>query len=102
MVCTNKWILAQKLRIPKRQFTDQMKLKKKKDQTVDASVLLRRGNKILKGGNMETQCGAETKGKAIQKLPHLEIHPIYRHQTQTLLWMPRSACLQESGIAARA
>jgi hypothetical protein len=27
-----------------------MKLKKKEDQSVDASVLLRRGNKILTGG----------------------------------------------------
>jgi hypothetical protein len=40
-------------------------------------VLLRRGNKILTGGNMETKCGAETAGKAIQRLPHLRIHPIY-------------------------
>jgi hypothetical protein len=30
---TDKWILAQKLRIPKIQFTDHMKLKKKKDQS---------------------------------------------------------------------
>jgi hypothetical protein len=69
-----------------------MKLKKKEDQTVDASVFLRRGNKILMGGNMETKCGAETKGKAIQRLLYLVIHPIYIHQTQTLLWMSRSAC----------
>jgi hypothetical protein len=27
-----------------------MKVKKKEDQSVDASVLLRRGNKIIKGG----------------------------------------------------
>jgi hypothetical protein len=40
----NKWILAQKLRITKIQFTDHMKLKKKKDQSVDTLVLLRRGN----------------------------------------------------------
>ena len=57
--------------IPKIQFTDHMKLKKKKDQNVDASVLLRRVNKILTGGNMETKCGAETEGKAIQRLSHL-------------------------------
>jgi hypothetical protein len=24
--------------------------------------------------------------------PTVGIHPIYSHQTQTLLWMPRSAC----------
>jgi hypothetical protein len=42
------------------QFTDHMKLKKLDDQSMGASVLLRRGNKILKGGNMETKCGVET------------------------------------------
>jgi hypothetical protein len=53
-----------------------MKLKKKENQSVDASVLLRRGNKILMGGNTETKCGAETEGKNIQRLPHLEIYLI--------------------------
>jgi hypothetical protein len=33
-----------------------MKLKKKEDQSVDASVLLRRGNKILTGENMGAKC----------------------------------------------
>jgi hypothetical protein len=27
---------------------------------------------------MGTKCGAETQGKAIQRLPHLGIHPMYR------------------------
>jgi hypothetical protein len=58
---------------------------------VDTSVLLRRGDKILIGGNMETKCGAETEGKAIQRLPHMGIHPIYSQQTRKLLWMPGSA-----------
>jgi hypothetical protein len=31
------------------QLTDHRKLKKKEDRTVDASVLLRRGNKIITG-----------------------------------------------------
>jgi hypothetical protein len=44
-------MLAQKLRIPKIQFTDHMKLKEKEDQGVDTSVLLRRGNKIPMGGD---------------------------------------------------
>jgi len=66
--------------------TDHMKLKKKNDQRVDASVL-------LKGGDTETKFGAETEGMAIQSLPHLESSPcIYSHQTQTVLRMPRSAC----------
>ena len=51
--------------IPKIQFIDHMKPKKKEEQSVDASMILRRGNKILIGGNMETKCGAETEGKAI-------------------------------------
>jgi hypothetical protein len=59
---------------------------------VDASVLLRRGNKILTGGNMETKYGAEIEGKVMLRLPQLGIYPIYSHQTQKLLWMPRSAC----------
>ena len=98
-VLTDKWILAQKFGIPNIQFTDHMKLKKKEDQSVDASVLLRRGNKILTGGNMKTKYGAEPKGKVIQRLPHLDIHPIYSHQTQTLLQMPRSACWQEPDMS---
>jgi hypothetical protein len=51
-------MLAQKLRIPKTQFTDHMKLKKE-DQNTGASAL-RKGNKILKETNMETKCRAET------------------------------------------
>jgi hypothetical protein len=88
---TDKRILVQKLRIPKIKFTKHMKLKKE-FQSMDTSILLRRGNKIPMGGHTETKYGAETEGKAIQRLPHLGIHPIYSHQTQTLLWMPTSAC----------
>jgi hypothetical protein len=84
-------ILAQELGIPKIQFTDHVKLKKE-DQSVDTLVLLRRGNKIPIGGDTETKCGAETEGKTIQRLPYLGIHPTYSHQTETLLWMPTSAC----------
>jgi hypothetical protein len=58
-----------------------MKLKKKEDQVVDASILLRRGNKLTTGGNREIKCGAETDKKTIQRLPHLGIHPKYSHQT---------------------
>jgi hypothetical protein len=69
-----------------------MKLKKKEDQGVDTLVPLRRGIKITMGGNSEKKCEAETEGKAIQRLSHLGIHPIYNHQTQTLLWMATTAC----------
>ena len=90
-IFTDKWILTQKFWIPKIQLTDYMKLKKKEDQSVGASVLLRKGNKTLMGKiwrqNVE------------QRLSHLGIHPIYSHQTQTLLWMPRNACWKEPDIA---
>jgi hypothetical protein len=65
-----------------------MKLKKKEDQSVDTSILLRRGNKIPMEGVTETKCEAETEGMTIQRLPHLGIHSIYNHQIQTLWWMP--------------
>ena len=44
-VVTDKWILAQNFRLPKIQFTDHMKLKKKEDQSVDTLVLLIRRTK---------------------------------------------------------
>jgi hypothetical protein len=69
-----------------------MKLKKKKKQSMDTSVFLRRGNKIPMGGDTEKNCGAKTEGKTIQRLPHLRINSKFSHQTQTLLWMPESAC----------
>ena len=36
----DKWILIQKLRIPKIQLTDHMKLKMKEDQSVDTLILI--------------------------------------------------------------
>ena len=69
-----------------------MKLKKKEDQSVDTLFLLRMGNKILMEGVTETKHGVETEEMIIQRLTHLGIHPIYNHQTQTLLWMPTTAC----------
>jgi hypothetical protein len=68
-----------------------MKLKKKEDQSLDTSLLIRMEKKISMGGDTETKYGAETEGKVIQRLPHCGIHPIYKHQTQTQLWMPISA-----------
>jgi hypothetical protein len=49
-VRTDKWILGKKLGIPMIQITSHMKLEKKEDQRMDASVLFRRGNKIITGG----------------------------------------------------
>jgi hypothetical protein len=56
-----------------------MNLKKKEDQSVDTSCLLRMGNKIPMKGVTETKFGAETEGMTILKLPYLERHPINNH-----------------------
>jgi hypothetical protein len=68
-----------------------MKLKKE-DQSVNTSILLRRGNKTPMEGVTNTKFGAETEGMTTQRLPHLGIYPINNHQTQTLLQMPTRAC----------
>jgi hypothetical protein len=68
-----------------------MKLKKE-DQSMDTSILLRRGNKIPREGVAETKFRAETEVMTIQRLPHLGIHPTINHQTQALLQMPTRAC----------
>jgi hypothetical protein len=67
-------------------------LKKKEDHSVDTLLLLRMMNKIPMEGVTEKKFGAETEGKTIHRLPHWEIHPIYNHQTQTLLHMPERFC----------
>ena len=77
---------------PKIQFAKHKKIKKKEDQRVDTSLLLRIGNKIPMEGVTETKCGAKIKGWTIQRLPHSGIHPIISHQTQTLLHMPARFC----------
>jgi hypothetical protein len=62
-----------------------MELKKKEDQSVDISFLLRRGNRILMEGVTDSKFGTETERRTIQRLPLFGIHPINNHQTQTLL-----------------
>jgi hypothetical protein len=49
----DKWILAQKLRIPKIQFAKHVKLKKREDQSVDTLLFLRTVNKIPMEGVTE-------------------------------------------------
>ena len=49
--------IRQKLRIPTIQLIDRMKHKKKADKSVDALVLLRRGNKIIIGGRRKRDLG---------------------------------------------
>jgi hypothetical protein len=78
--------ISPEIRISKIQFGKHMKLKKKEDQSVDTLFLLRMGNKIPMEG--VTKFRAKTEGRPIQRLPHLENHPINNHQTQTLWQMP--------------
>jgi hypothetical protein len=87
---TDKRILAQNLRRPKIQFTKTKKLKKKEDQSLDT---WKQGQNTH--GVTETMCGTKTEGMTIQRLSKLGIHPMYSHQTQTLLWIPTRACWQE-------
>ena len=60
-VLTDKWILAQKPRIPKIQFPKHKKIKKE-DHLVDTSFLPRILNKMSMEGVAETKFGAKTKG----------------------------------------
>ena len=73
-----------------------MKLKKKEDQSVNTSLLLRMGNKIPMEGVAEKKFRAEPEGMTIQRLPHLGIHPIYNHQTK-----PRHYCICQKNFAGR-
>ena len=59
--------------------------------SVDVSFILRKGNEIFLEANTESRFGTETKGMAIQRIPHMRTHLIYRHKTQRLSWM-LSAC----------
>jgi hypothetical protein len=81
-------VLRQKQRTPKTQFAKHKKIKKREDQWVDTSFLLKIGNKIPMRGVIEKKFGAKTNELTIQRLPHLGIHPIINHQTQTLFHMP--------------
>ena len=63
---TDKWLLAQKHRTPKIKFATHKKIKKKEDQRVDTSFLLRIGNKIPMKGVTRTKFGAKMKGWTIQ------------------------------------
>ena len=46
-ILTDKWILGKEHVILTIQLMDHMKLKKREDKRVDASVLFRKGNKII-------------------------------------------------------
>lgn len=83
--------------IPKIQFAKHIKLKKKEVQSVDTLFLLRMGNKISM--DQVIKFWAEMEGRTMQSLPYLGIHPINKHQTQTLLHMPARFCWQGPDIS---
>ena len=95
---SDKWILAQKPRIPMIHLRKHKKIKKD-DQLMDTSFLPRIGNKISMEGVAETNFGAKTKGWTIQRLTHPGVHPIISHQKQTLLHMPARFCWKDPDIA---
>jgi hypothetical protein len=74
------------------QFAKHKKIKKREDQWVDTSFLLRIGNKIPMKGITETKFGAKMKGWTIRRLSHPGMHPIISHQTQTLLHITTRFC----------
>jgi hypothetical protein len=61
MVCTHSEVdISPEARDTQDPIHRPPKLKKKKGQSVGASVLIRRENKLPMGGETETKCGAET------------------------------------------
>jgi hypothetical protein len=72
------------LEYPRYNLQIQKKIKKKEDQHVDTSFLPGIGNSIPLEGVTETKFGVKMKGWTIQRLPHMGVHSIISHQTQTL------------------
>jgi hypothetical protein len=66
-MCIRDRDIRKKLIMPTIQLTDHMKLKNKEDQNVDASVLLRRGNEIIKGGRGREELGRDREERGERK-----------------------------------
>ena len=96
---TDKWILDQKFGIPKKYNSQTTWSSRRKNTTVWILQSFLEGESKYPWEEIQTKFGAETEGKVIQWLSHLGIHPVYSYQTQTLLWMPTSACWQKPDIA---
>ena len=93
-------MLAKMLRILMTQLTSHMKPKKREDLIVDATVLLRKGKKLILGGNTWTKNGrARSKGHpenyTLRHLSNLQ------KKTQTLLLMQINSCCLEPDIFVR-
>ena len=91
---TDKWILAQKLQITRIQFTDHMKLKKEKDQSLGASVQFFLERRTTYSGEQIWRQSVEQrlKERPSRDCPTWGFIPDNSHQTLTLLWMLRNAC----------
>ena len=92
---TDKWILVRSSEYPRYNLQNTWNSRRRKTKVWILWFLLEVGNKIPKEGVLEIKFGAETEGMTIQQLPHLGIHPINNHQSQTLLQMPTRFCWQE-------
>jgi hypothetical protein len=103
---TDKWILtqkpkspeAQKLRIPKIQFTSHMKLKKKENHSMDTYIHLRRGEQNTHGRSYRDKLWSRD-----WRNYHLETDlpgdPSHlQSPNPDTVWMPTFACRQEPGI----
>jgi hypothetical protein len=62
IILTDKWVRGKEHGTPMIQLTDNMKLKRKEDKRVDASVLFRRGNKIFEGNRGRQGLGRKKRG----------------------------------------
>jgi hypothetical protein len=67
-------------------LTDHMKFKKKEDQSVDASILLRRGNKIIRGGRSREGPGMEEKSRGSIRYGKIR----YRREVQRVTKLNRN------------
>jgi hypothetical protein len=63
IISTDKLILVQKLGIPRIKLTDPIKFNKKEGQSVDASMSLRRENKIIIAGRGRERFGGRKGGR---------------------------------------
>ena len=80
-------ILAQILGIPKIQFTDHINIKMKEDQSVDTTILLRKGKKETQRQSVE-----QTERKTSHKLPHPR-DPIHIQSLNTDIYVGAKKCL---------
>jgi hypothetical protein len=89
---TEKWILAQKLRIPKIQYAKHKKIKRKEDQRVDISFLLRIEKKYpwkeLQRQNLELPQKDEPSRDYPNRrsIPHLATKPRHLHMPACFCW----------------